>query len=41
MEGNTKGNTSKQMAPFNQTLYYGLKVQSSKQNVLICGCNYF
>lgn len=28
-EGNMKGNTSKQMAPFNQALYYGPKVQSS------------
>lgn len=34
MEGNMKGNISEQMAPFNQTIYYGLQVQSSKQTVL-------
>lgn len=34
MEGNKKGNISKQMAPFNQSIYYGLKVQSSKPTVL-------
>lgn len=34
MEGNMKGNTSEQMAPFNQTIYYGLQVQSSNQTVL-------
>lgn len=34
MEGNMKGNISEQMAPFNQTIYYGLKVQPSKPTVL-------
>lgn len=34
MEGNTKENISEQMAPFKQTIYYGLKVQASKPTVL-------
>lgn len=34
MEDNMKGNISEQMAPFNQTIYYGLQVQSSNQTVL-------
>lgn len=45
MEGKIKGNTYKQMASFNlltqsKTLYYGLKVKTSKPNVLISRSNF-
>lgn len=34
MEGNMKRNISEQMTAFNQTIYYGLNIQSSKPTVL-------
>jgi len=34
MEGNTKRNISEQMTAVNQTIYYGLKVYSSKPAIL-------
>lgn len=34
MEGNMNRNISEQMTAFNQTIYYGLNIQSSKPTVL-------